>query len=559
LTEATATDAEAGFGDERPSRPRWASWSGRALGAVRGYFAPAQRLLPTSLLDRRMRQASLLIGGCLSLLWFVHLARISHAQWLNANVSYDFSIFNQPYYLIAHGHLNPFDSVFGTSYLRSHFELIMWILAPTWWITRSGEMLLYIQDAALAGGGFAVARWGCLLASASLASKDTAGLPERVLRVVVLPVTGLCVLMRSQDVSDSMREDFHFQAVSTFFLLMAATELSMRRRRGFVWVGAALLCGDVAGTYLAGLGLSVLLALNGRRLWGILLIGIGAVWVLAMSHFHFNYGTPEGGFAYLAGVTDPLVKVSLLTIAANIVLHPTRPWRMLYSRRHRMWHHLAGTGSIGVLHPWAIGICGVVLASNNLALPDAFGVLEFQSVPVYFFSVAGLVFTLDLTIGWAFRVPRPALRAVVVGVACLLSIAIVGRSVLWRTLDVRFPSRYHIDAVAAGEINRIAPRIGSGDAVISAFGVAGRFSGRQDIQLIKFAGQPIIAPKGQRTVIVLVESGNMGVPEACLRDTASWAAGLPGAETWVQQQAIQVYAVTPTADQTFVVPADCGQ
>lgn len=535
-------------GDEQRRRP--AEW-------IRRSFAASPR--PLSAADANTRRACLGIAAVLSLLWFAHLARISHAQWVGSNVSYDFAIFHQPFHLIAHGHLNPYDSVFGVSYLRSHFELIMWLLAPTWWITRSGAMLLYIQDAALCACGFAVARWGAQMASASLAARERVHVAERVLRVMVVPLAGLLILMRSEKVSDSMREDFHFQAVSTFFLLMAATDLSMRRRRGFIWIGLALACGDVAGTYIAGLGLSALLVLSGRRIWGLVLILAGVVWVLVLSHLHFNYGTPQGSYAYLAGVSDPLVKVSLLSVALNMIAHPRRPWSMLHSRDARMWHHLAGTGSIGIFHPWALGVCGVVLAANNLALPDSFGVLAFQAVPVYFFSTAGLVFLIDLGIGATMRVPRAPLRALVLGAVCLLAIGVVARSLHWRTADERFADSYAVDAVAAGEINRVLPRIDDSDAVVSSFAVAGRLAGRKDITVLKFPGRPVLASAGRRTVVVLVESGNMGLPQRCLEQTAAVVAALPQAQVWSQKPGIQIYALTPEADVTFSVPQACAQ
>src|ERR1700722_766168 len=46
----------------------------------------------------------------------------------------DFSVYSQAWWLIAHGHLNPFSSPSGLSFVKNHFELIMWVLAPLYWV-----------------------------------------------------------------------------------------------------------------------------------------------------------------------------------------------------------------------------------------------------------------------------------------------------------------------------------------------------------------------------------------------------------------------------------------
>src|ERR1700716_1605830 len=86
------------------------------------------------------------------------LVRSQH-QYRAFNLSVDFALFFQAWHQIARGHLNPYLSPYAVSFWRSHFELIMWPLAPLYWLNRAdGRTLLYLQDLAIVGAeaiGFA--------------------------------------------------------------------------------------------------------------------------------------------------------------------------------------------------------------------------------------------------------------------------------------------------------------------------------------------------------------------------------------------------------------------
>lgn len=520
----------------------------------------ARRPAPRSDLpiDRVLRRVTFAVSALVGAIWLVVLVRRSHGQWLDANLGLDFAIFHQPFHLIAHGDLAPQSTVVDAPYVRSHFELIMWLVAPLWWVTRSGEMLLHIQNAATVGCALAVVRWTCALGGAALAATPQAGRLERVARLCVLPLTGLLILMHSARLADAALEDFHFQALATFFVVMAGSELSLGRRRGFLWVVLALLCGDVAGTYVVGLGISVAILARGRRIWGAYLIAGGLLWVLALARLHFNLGTPEDAFRYLTDEPAGIGPVSLVAVGISIVLHPTRPWRMIHSRWSRVTAQLAGTGGLGVLHPWALPICAIVLGANNLALNESFSAASFQAVPVYVFSAAGLVMLLDLGASLPRRVPGTAQRAAAAIGVLALSATLVAASLLWRWDGPSHREQYQVPAAAAGELNHAAGLIQPSDHVVATFGVAGRFAGRAQIDVVSRPGLVFVFEPGRRAVVIAAYVGNVGVPVPCLQALSDWAAGQSGARTLADTPAVQVRSFVPQTRVEFAIPETCA-
>ncbi len=72
----------------------------------------------------------------------------------------DFAQYQQAWYLIAHGHLNPYDTVGNFPFWQNHAEFIMWPLALLYWLFPSGLQLLWLQDIGVVGaeaGGVPVA------------------------------------------------------------------------------------------------------------------------------------------------------------------------------------------------------------------------------------------------------------------------------------------------------------------------------------------------------------------------------------------------------------------
>ncbi len=122
--------------------------------------------------------------GCLALLWIaittyvLVFARLTFQMYDRfATASYDLGIFDQATWLLSRGH-SPFVTIRGLPLLADHFSLILYALAPLYWLWPSAKMLLLAQTLALALGAlplYALARkrlqsapWALLLAGAYL-------------------------------------------------------------------------------------------------------------------------------------------------------------------------------------------------------------------------------------------------------------------------------------------------------------------------------------------------------------------------------------------------------
>src|ERR1700685_1532113 len=105
------------IGDAAVARP-----TAHAAAAARSLPAPMRRM-------RRMRWAGYGILGlqlALALAW-------STVQYDRFALTFDFTIFHQAWYLIAHGDLNPWSTIKLSYFWQDHSEFIMWPVALLYW------------------------------------------------------------------------------------------------------------------------------------------------------------------------------------------------------------------------------------------------------------------------------------------------------------------------------------------------------------------------------------------------------------------------------------------
>ena len=76
----------------------------------------------------------------------------------------DFAQYQQAWYLIAHGHLNQYDTVGNFRFWQNHAEFIMWPLAGLYWVWPHQVTLLWIQDAGVVLAEAAAFTWLCEIA-----------------------------------------------------------------------------------------------------------------------------------------------------------------------------------------------------------------------------------------------------------------------------------------------------------------------------------------------------------------------------------------------------------
>ncbi len=79
-------------------------------------------------------------------------------------LTYDFAIYHQGWYLIAHGNLDPYNTVQRLPFWRDHCEFLMWPLALLYWLWPHGVTLLWVQDACVVGVEAVAFTWMCELA-----------------------------------------------------------------------------------------------------------------------------------------------------------------------------------------------------------------------------------------------------------------------------------------------------------------------------------------------------------------------------------------------------------
>ena len=250
---------------------------------------------------------------CLGLLWlaislyvvaFLSLTLRLYDRY--ATTTYDLSIFDQAAWLISRGH-SPFVTVRGLPLLADHFSLILYPLAPLYWLWPSAKMLLVVQNLALALGAlplYALARkrlgsapWALLLAAAYL----------------LLPA-----------LEWSGTYEFHPETLATPLLLAAFLCLDRRQWRPyFLCLGLALMTKETVGLTVLALGLYVLR--TDRRIGlATLAVGAGGMAAALLTVRYFNHGAPSPFFALYG--PDGAGPGSLLRM---MLTHPLAFWDRL--------------------------------------------------------------------------------------------------------------------------------------------------------------------------------------------------------------------------------------
>jgi hypothetical protein len=341
----------------------------------------------------------------------------------------------------------------------------MWPLALLRTVGLSPFSLLVVQDLAIAGMGLVVFRMG---------------LEHLDRHAVVAPRAGpafglglLVALLITPWVYWTASFDFHFQPLAAFFVAMCARDVWNGRRRAWWWVAATLLCGDVAASYVMGLGLAAVLSGRPTRRTGWALLGTGAAWILFVvaigsgkgSSLTINYGY----LVHSSGATGIGATFALLW---GILRHPSAALSVLHHRWSDIYKFVAAAGTIGVVSALGFGLALVTLVPNALNQSGVFigPAGAFQNLVAVIFMTLGGVTVLT----WILRRRRGALIAAVVGSLALLQIVVV---------SVHWVSKIHstFDTVTSGtaaDLARVQSKIPAGAEVIVSQGVIGRFGAR---------------------------------------------------------------------------------
>ncbi len=416
----------------------------------------------------------------------------------------DFAQYQQAWYLIAHGHLNPYDTVGNFAFWQNHGEFIMWPLALLYWVSPGGVGLLWLQDAGVVGAELVAFIWGCELAREFARGRDAGW----------LAAAGLVLLVVNPWSWWSVSFDFHAECLAVLFIALLAWDLANGRRRAWLWIPLLVACGDVAGTYIFGLGLGLAIAVRGQRVRGSAVALAGIVAVLGFGAIHANLGSGHGlkAYDYLAapGYSGAL---TLTQLAKGLATHPAAVAAKMWQKRVDIWANLGASGLLGVAFLPLLPITAVVMVSNDLFRGFLFSEPLFQSLPIYILLPAGTVALLAML--------ARRRRKVAIAVTALLLAQAIGWSVVWSPRTVSQWER--VPAPTAATLAAVLRRIPPSDAVFVSQGVVGRFSQRRVVRPMNghlpvqpghdwFVFAPWVGIETQKPAAAMVFAGQLAGP-----------------------------------------------
>lgn len=374
----------------------------------------------------------------------------------------DFAQYQQAWYLIGHGSLNPYDTVGNFAFWQNHGEFIMWPLALLSTFGLPGVTLLFVQDACVVGAELVAFWWLCDLVPRYCGGRSG----------TAITLAGLVLLAVNPWSWWSVSFDFHAECLAVLFIALLARDLMNERRRAWLWIPLLIACGDVAGTYIFGLGLGAALV-RGQRMRGLAVAGCGILAVLGISAIHGNLGSGHGlqAYDYLAA-PGRTAGLSMTGLMIGLATHPVAVAAKLWSKQVDIWANLAPSGLVGLAFLPLLPIMMVILVSNDLFRGFLFSEPLFQSLPIYVLLPVGSAAVLA-------RVARRWRKTALV-LTVIIVVQAIGWSAVWSPRTVGQWDR--VPARTAATLSAVLSKIPGRDAVFASQGVVGRFSERRDVR-----------------------------------------------------------------------------
>ena len=438
----------------------------RIIAARPAHAAPRRPQAPASLLLRVRRIGYVVLA--LQLACFLAWSTLLYHRFA---LTFDFAVYHQAWFAIAHGNLDPYSSIEHLQFWREDSEFAPWPLAPVYWIWPHDVLLLWIQDIGVVGAEALAFSWLCELAAALARTGPRPGWP--------VPA---CSCWSPTHGSGGRSPT-------------TSTKKPCRSRSSCSWPGILPAGGGGRGpgwcrswppaapsaTYLAGVGLGGVLASRRARVLGVLLLLVGIGYSLLVQFDGGDQAATLGKhFGYLA--TGSLGTVSnhvhLSGLVTGIAGHPLRVIHTLWAKRADMLANLAPAGFLGLGSPLLLPLILVSLLTDTLSLGLRFAEPIFQALPIYVLMPVGTVTVLS----WlARRRRRTALL-----LAGLVAAQTLGWAAVWGPLT---PSQWlKVPAPAAATLAAVAARIPASAEVIASQGVVGGFSGRSQLHEVTGPG-----------------------------------------------------------------------
>ncbi|MCY0878159.1 MAG: DUF2079 domain-containing protein [Firmicutes bacterium] len=412
--------------------------------------------------------AKVFIG--LFVLQFFLLSFWSIVLYRRFSLTYDFATYYQIIWEIWHGHLNPYSTVLGIKAWGNGGQALFWLLAIATFFVRDPIFLLMLQDAAIVGTEITVLYFSMYIVVQHTNSSR--------LSFWVVFLTGVMLILNPWTYW-AASFDIHTETFCAFFAINAMFSLYKGdTKASIIWIILTFSGGLVECTYVAGIGLTVLLSGRPKRYWGIILIVSSVVIFFSIEILGGNKLAPPGiVYGYLVSPNPSASKLEFTQILVGILLHPSRVVRQLWVERANIWSDLSTGGILGLFTPIGIGLPLATILINVLS--RAFADVAFQNFPMYGFLTVGTVMVLI----WIYRRLSPPMSKIIV---VLIGLLLLANSAGW--FIVWFPKTkstwLRVSVSTAATLSKVIAHIPMNSEVIISQGVSGRFAGRRYIHAL---------------------------------------------------------------------------
>ncbi len=526
------------LGDVSGRRPR--GLTGPVFGALGGLrrrwsearplVAPRREEWPRALL--RVRTAGLVILA-IELVAFLWWSGLIAARY---GLGWDYANGGQPAWLIAHGTLDPFATTLGYPIWRDHGFFLLWPLALLEWLWPHRVTLVWEQDLATVGAQAVALVWICDLAARRAVRDASAAAPA------ALAALGVVLLVLNPWFAMSISFDFHVEAFAMLFTVAAARDLHRGRRSAWLWFGAGLLCGDVAATYLAAVGLSG--ALSGRcyARRGISMMAAAVGWLVALELVHATMGSsPDKYASLLAGTGQASSSSAATAVVSAVVEHPGRALAALWANRFNVWANVSTAGLLGILWPPVAGTATLALAESQLSSTE-FSQPGVQNIVLSPLVAVGTVAVVMILLGRSHR----RLRWLPASLACLLVANAGGWTATWLP---SLPGRWlTVPAPAAAVLRSVRRRIAPSDEVVAEQGIVGDLANRPFVYPV-FGARAIPVRAGRVWFVFAPRAGIETASPSSIYSDIDALLSTPGVRLVTARDGIWALEWTPSGDR----------
>ncbi|HET9731329.1 MAG TPA: hypothetical protein VFP54_01530 [Acidimicrobiales bacterium] len=396
----------------------------------------------------------------------------STLQYSRYSLSNDFGGYAQAWYLIGHGDMNPYVSVFRSDFLHNNLDLMMYPLALLGRLIPSPVLLSWAQDCAIVATEFATLLW---VRDYLRLRSDDIGSAAPYLYV------GSAALLAVNPWSwETAAFSLHFGAFAALFAVLATRDLWRGRYASLaLWVPLGMASEALGGLYVMAGAAGALLTREAtprnRAVAGTVLLTGAAGLVLATSlHLLGRSGqTLQGTYGYLIGTHTGTI--TPLTLLAGLARHPGAALRVTEPHLVYVLGYVLAAGLFGIFSGWGIAALTLIILPNAMSSQASFIAFPgaFQSWPAQPFIIFGTVTALS-SLCARYRSESGRLTML-----RRLSPAFVAVAVLAAMELIALPHKWLLNGLPARELAAVADRIPHGSAVYADQDFIGRLSERR--------------------------------------------------------------------------------